>query len=349
MAGKVNRTDVQDYYGKVLKTKADLKTSACCSTESMPPHIREIMAQLDEEILTKFYGCGSPIPPALDGCTVLDLGCGTGRDVFILSKLVGESGRVIGVDMTDEQLEVAHRHRDSMAKKFGFSKSNVEFRKGYIEELDTLGIADESIDVVVSNCVVNLSFDKPKLMREIFRVLKPGGELYFSDVFTSRRIPAELKDDPVLIGECIAGAFYIEDFRRAMAAVGCPDPRIVSTREIAVTDPEVKRKIGLTRLYSQTVRAFKLSSLEDRCEDFGQHATYLGTIPEEPHCFTLDDHHCLETGRAMLVCGNSASMLGETRFAKHFKVEGDRSVHFGLFACAPAMDEQGDCVGGGCC
>ncbi len=349
MTKTVNRTDVQEYYGKILKTKADLKTSACCSAESMPEHIKSILSQLDDEILEKFYGCGSPIPPALEGCTVLDLGCGTGRDAYVLSKLVGESGYVVGVDMTDEQLEVARRHQQSMATKFGYTESNIEFKQGYIEELEQLGIADESVDVVISNCVVNLSFDKPKLMKEIFRVLKPGGELFFSDVFTSRRLPEELKDDTVLIGECIAGAFYTEDFRRAMADVGCPDVHIFSTRKIEVSDPEVKRKIGLTRLYSQTVRAFKLASLEDRCEDYGQHATYLGTIPEEPHCFTLDDHHCLETGRAMLVCGNTAAMLSETRFARHFKVEGDRSVHFGLFECTPAVSSDGTCTGGWCC
>ena len=346
---KVNREDVREYYGRVLKTKADLKTSACCSTESAPPHVRKILAQIEPEILEKFYGCGSPIPSALDGCTVLDLGCGTGRDVFVLSKLVGETGRVIGVDMTDEQLEVANRHKDSMAKTFGFAKSNVEFQKGYIEDLDELGIASDSIDVVVSNCVVNLSFNKSKLLREIFRVLKPGGELYFSDVFTSRRIPEELKEDAVLIGECISGAYYTEDFRRALLSVDCLDYRVVSSREIAVNDPEVKSKIGLTRLTSQTIRAFKLDVLEDRCEDFGQHATYLGTIPEEPHCFSLDDHHCLETGRAMLVCGNTAAMLGETRYARHFRVEGDRSRHFGLFDCSPAVTEDGSCAGGGCC
>jgi len=349
MANEVDRADVRAYYGKILKTKADLKTSACCSTESMPEHIKAILGRIDGEILEKFYGCGSPIPPALDGCTVLDLGCGTGRDVYILSKLVGPQGRVIGVDMTDEQLEMAQRHREAMADKFGYEKSNVEFKKGYIEALDTMGIADESVDVVVSNCVVNLSFDKGRLLQEIFRVLKPGGELYFSDVFTSRRIPAELKEDPVLIGECIAGAFYTEDFRRAMAAAGCPDVRIVSSREILIHDPEVNRKIGLTRLYSQTVRAFKLASLEDRCEDFGQHATYLGTIAEAPHCFNLDDHHCLETGRPMLVCGNTAAMLSETRLSKHFKVVGDRSVHFGLFDCSPAGTPEGDCASGGCC
>lgn len=349
MDGKVDRKDVQDYYGKVLKTKEDLKTSACCSADTHPPHIREIMRQLDEEILSKFYGCGSPIPPALDDCTVLDIGCGTGRDVFVVSKLVGEEGRVIGVDMTDEQLEVANRHRDSMARKFGLAKSNVEFKKGYIEELDELGIESGSVDVVISNCVINLSFDKQKLMSEIFRVLKPGGELYFSDVFSSRRIPAELRDDQVLIGECIAGAYYIEDFRRALAEVGCPDVRMISSREIEIRDPEIKKKIGMTRLYSQTVRAIKLDTLEDRCEDYGQYATYLGTIPEEPHGFTLDDHHFLETGRSMLVCGNTAAMLSETRFAKHFRVEGDHSVHYGLFDCSPAATSDATSEDCGCC
>lgn len=346
---KVSQIDVKEYYGKVLKTNADLKTSACCSTESVPDYIKPILSEIEDEILQKFYGCGSPIPPALQGCTVLDLGCGTGRDVYILSKLVGEKGRVIGVDMTDEQLDVAIKYQDKMAKKFGFTKSNVEFKKGYIEDLDLLDIEDESIDVVVSNCVINLSFDKSKLLKEIFRVLKPGGELFFSDVFASRRIPQELKDDPVLIGECIAGAFYIEDFRRAMAQVGCPDPRILSTREIYITDAEIKRKIGMTRLFSQTVRAFKLNSLEDRCEDYGQHATYLGTIPEEELSFKLDEHHYFETGRTMLVCGNTASMLSETRYAKHFKVVGDRSTHFGLFNSISVVDQNSNNTGGGCC
>jgi arsenite methyltransferase len=349
MSGKVDRKDVQDYYGKVLKTKEDLKTSACCSSEGLPSHIRSIMSQLDDEILSKFYGCGSPIPDALEGCTVLDLGCGTGRDVFVISKLVGEQGRVIGVDMTDEQLEVANRHRDSMAETFGFKQTNVEFKKGYIEQLDELGIADESVDVVVSNCVVNLSFDKQKLLREIFRVLKPGGELYFSDVFTSRRIPEALKDDSVLIGECIAGAYYIEDFRRSMVAAGCPDVRIVASREIAVHDPDIKAKLGLTRLYSQTVRAFKLDSLEDRCEDFGQRATYLGSLPSEPISFCLDSKESFERGRSVAVSGNTALMLSESRFAAHFNVVGDRNTHYGLFdSCPVAVDEEAD-SSEGCC
>ncbi|UOD35696.1 methyltransferase domain-containing protein [Deferribacteraceae bacterium V6Fe1] len=327
----VDRDDIKEYYGKVLKTKYDLKTSACCSTEAVPDYVKSILMELEEEILDKFYGCGSPIPLAVEGATVIDLGCGTGRDAYILSKLVGGSGRVIGIDMTDEQLDVAKKYIDSMTEKFGFKSPNIEFKKGYIEELDKLGIEDNSVDVVISNCVVNLSFDKSKLLKEIFRVLKPGGELYFSDVFASRRIPEELKSDPILIGECIAGAFYIEDFRRAVARLGYPDVRVVSSREIEITNPEIKQKVGMTKLYSQTVRVFKLEDLEDKCEDYGQVATYLGTIVQEPHSFILDDHHIFEKGKPMLVCGNTASMLSQTRYARHFKVFGDRSNHYGLF------------------
>src|SRR5437868_3226329 len=102
---------VKDYYGKVLKSSADLQTSACCLTESLPRHVVEILRDIHPEVKERFYGCGSPIPPALEGATVLDLGSGSGRDCYVLSKLVGARGRVIGLDMTDEQLAVARRHQ----------------------------------------------------------------------------------------------------------------------------------------------------------------------------------------------------------------------------------------------
>ncbi len=109
--------NVKEYYGNILQTTRDLKTNACCSMESLPLYIQKILEKVDSEIINKFYGCGSPIPPALEGCRVLDLGCGTGRDTYIFSKLVGKKGKVIGVDMTDEQLEIAHRHIDSQMRK----------------------------------------------------------------------------------------------------------------------------------------------------------------------------------------------------------------------------------------
>lgn len=340
---------VKEYYGKILTGSHDLQTSACCSTESFPLSHRAILAEIDSEILDKFYGCGSPIPPAIEGCTVLDLGCGTGRDVYLASKLVGPHGFVIGVDMTDEQLAVARKHVDSQTRRFGFSKPNVEFKQGYIEDLAGCGIADNSVDLVISNCVINLSPDKERVFSEIFRVLKPGGELYFSDVFADRRLPDTLKNDPLLYGECLGGALYIEDFRRMLRSLGCMDYRTVSKRTISLDNPEIAAKIGHATFSSITVRAFKLACLEDICEDFGQVAYYNGTISDCPHSFVLDDHHTFFTGKPMLVCGNSTAMVQETRFGKHFTIRGDRSVHFGAFPCGPASAAADPCAGGGCC
>lgn len=341
---------VKDYYGKVLATKADLKTSACCLAESMPPHLAAIARDIHPEVLERFYGCGSPIPPELEGRTVLDLGCGTGRDCFLLSKLVGPRGQVIGVDMTDEQLAVARRHAEHHAAKWGHPRSNVRLLKGYIEDLSALGIEDGSVDVVVSNCVLNLSPEKERVFSEVFRVLKPGGELYFSDVFAGRRVPEPLRRDPVLLGECLGGALYVEDFRRLLAGLGCPDHRVVSRSPLTLSDPEVQRKAGMIDFWSMTVRAFKVA-LEDRCEDYGQVAYYRGTVPESPHAFRLDDHHLFKTGMPVPVCGNTAAMLQDTRLSRHFRVEGDRSTHYGLFDCGPrpAPSTDADASSGACC
>ena len=340
---------VREYYGKTLQTQKDLKTSACCPIDEVPLHIRPLLANLEDEVIERSYGCGSPIPAALEGKTVLDLGCGTGRDVYIASQLVGESGSVIGLDMTDEQLEVAIRLQDPHAKRFGHARSNVRFVKGYLEDLAAAGIEDASIDVVISNCVLNLAPDKRPVLAEIFRVLKPGGELYFSDVFTDRRLPEEVTRDPVLVGECLGGALYTEDFRRMMEEVGVPDFRAVSSGTIELEDPEIIEKAGMAKFLSMTVRAFKLASLEDRCEDYGQVAYYRGTIAHQPHSFVLDDHHEFFTDRPMLVCGNTAAMVGETRFAEHFRIEGDRSTHFGLFDCTPAGANPNGESGAACC
>jgi len=349
---KTTLDTVKKYYGKVLKGTKDLKSNACCSIESFPPAHRAILKEIDDEILDRFYGCGSPIPPDIEGCTVLDLGCGTGRDVYLAAKLVGQKGMVIGLDMTDEQLEIARRHVKSQMKRFGFRKANVDFRQGYIEDLAASGIKDNSVDVVISNCVINLSPDKERVFAEISRVLKPGGELFFSDVFADRRLPASLKEDPVLYGECLGGALYTEDFRRLLRDLGCRDYRIMSSRAITIENPEIEAKIGVTRFTSRTIRAFKLASLEDICEDYGQVAVYNGAIPDFPHSFPLDDHHTFVTGKPMLVCGNTASMVSETRFGRRFTVTGDRSLHFGAFPCgaSPAADATTNpCTGGACC
>lgn len=340
------KQEVQDYYGKTLKTKEDLKSNACCLNGAVPSHIKPLLKLIHEEVQEKFYGCASDIPPLLRGKVVLDLGCGSGRDCYLLSQLVGPEGRVIGVDMTDEQLAVARKHVDYHTKKFNFKKPNVEFHKSHIEDLKEAGIADNSVDVVISNCVINLSPDKESVFSEIFRILRPGGELFFSDVFAERRIPVTLFNDPVLRGECLSGAMYVEDFRRLLRKVGCLDYRILSKNKLTLDDPEIERKIGMIGFYSHTVRAFKCD-FEDVCENFGHVARYKGSIPENPHAFMLDDHHLFKTGMPMPVCGNTAKMLTETRYREHFNVAGDFSTHYGVFDCGGTPEDS--TPSGACC
>ncbi|MBV72104.1 MAG: methyltransferase type 11 [Myxococcales bacterium] len=342
--------DVRTYYGEVLKTKADLQTTACCPTEAIPVHLRSKVALIADEIQTKFYGCGSPIPDVLEGCTVLDLGCGTGRDVYLASQLVGEQGRVIGIDMTPQQLEVARKYQDEHRQRFGHERSNVSFHEGYMEKLDDIGVEDSSVDVAISNCVINLAPDKKAVFREILRVLKPGGELYFSDVFSDRRLSTDMKQDPVLVGECLGGALYVEDFRRMMSDLGIRDYRVIASSPIEPSNPELEERCGNVRFYSMTIRVFNLPQLEDRCEDYGQVAWYLGTIDNKPHRFGLDDHHIFLTGKPMPVCSNTASMLADSRLAPHFRIDGNTDVHFGIFDCGPdAAVQSSDASPGACC
>ncbi len=346
------REQVKEYYSKVtIVDEGEMATHiCCCGEESLPAYIRTILDDIDDEIVTRFYGCGSPLPPALEGCTVLDLGCGTGRDVYLASKLVGDTGKVIGVDMNEDQLDIARKHQDEMAKKFGYATSNVEFKQGYIEDLADIGIEDESIDVVISNCVINLSPAKEEVFKEIWRVLKIGGELYFSDIFADRRVPDEINSDPLLIGECLGGAMYIEDFRRMMTRCGWQDFRYMSSCAANIDNEEIEALIGNISYSSRTIRAFKLpDTVEDICEQYGQTATYKGGIEGSENYFDLDDHHRFFKDLRLDVCGNSCTYVQDTRYGKYFEIFGDRSIHFGSYeGCGNAPSVGGD-GGGSCC
>ena len=341
---------VQDYYGKVLAKSEDLKTNACCATGAPPARILDLLQNVHTDVLDRFYGCGFPVPEALEGATVVDLGCGTGRDVYLISQLVGETGFVHGIDMTTEQLDVANSTLDWHTQRFGFSTPNVAFHQGYIEDLSQ--IADASVDVVVSNCVVNLSPRKDIVMQEIVRILKPGGEFYFSDVFADRRLPDAIAFDPILHSECLGGAMYRPDFISLAKRVGFLDPRVISEAPITIQNAEIEKKVGAARFESVTLRLLKLADVDELCEDYGQVAIYKGTMPIGP-LFRLDDHHVFEAGRPERVCGNTAAMLQQTRFAEHFTIIGDTSVHYGAYPCDPTMaasiylDEEGG--GASCC
>jgi len=346
---------VKDYYGKQLSGTADLKTTACCDVSSVPEWLGPLLAKIHPEVLERYYGCGLVAPPLLAGCRVLDLGSGSGRDVYALAQLAGPAGQVVGVDMTDEQLAVAVRHRQYHADAFGFD--NVRFLQGYIERLDELDLEPGSFDVVVSNCVVNLAPDKDAVLRGVHRLLKPGGEFYFSDVYADRRVPEAVRNDPVLYGECLGGALYWNDFLGLARRAGFNDPRLVEDRPLTVTEPELAPRVRGLRFFSATYRLFKLDGLESDCEDYGQAIVYRGSIPEHAHEFVFDKHHRIEAGRVFPVCGNTWRMLKESRLAPHFDFIGDFLRHFGLFeGCGKAMPftgapsaAAGDEASCGCC
>ena len=343
---------VQDYYGKQLQSTADLKTSACCDASSMPAWLKPLLSNVHDEVMMRYYGCGLVCPPKLQGCQILDLGSGSGRDVYVLAQMAGPTGHVLGVDMTREQLDVATSTLDWHAERFGYA--NVSFKEGFIERLDALGLEDERFDVIVSNCVINLSPDKDAVLREAYRLLKTGGELYFSDIYADRRVPAEMVADPLLYGECLSGALYWNDFLSLAKKHGFADPRLVEDLPIEITDPALKAKCGNVKFYSATYRLFKLPELEPDCEEYGQAVIYHGTVPECPDVFVLDKHHSIETGKVFSVCGNTWRMLHDTRFREHFTFIGDFSRHYGIFeGCGKSLPYDSSTAasnaGGACC
>ena len=330
--------EVKRYYGKELEKSEDLKTNACCTLTAPPKHILDALLDVHDEVQAKYYGCGLTIPLELKGLRILDLGSGSGRDCYIASKLVGEAGSIVGVDMTEEQLEVANRYIDYHTEKFGYSKPNVEFVKGNIEKLDELGFEDESFDLIISNCVLNLVGDKQKVFKDVYRLLKPGGEMYFSDVYADRRIPVSLQSDPILWGECLSGALYWNDFLNFAKKAGFTDPRAVENKIITVENKELEEKIGTLSFYSVTYRLWKLDGLESDCEDYGQAVAYKGTIGGANHDFDLDDHHNFPKGKIMPVCGNTYMMLNHTRYKNHFEFYGNWETHYGIYAgCGGSM------------
>jgi len=320
------RSILRDYYGRHLKSKSDLSQNACCTGETQKRY-KQILDLLPADVKEKHYGCGCPVPQDdLKGLTALDLGSGAGVDAFILSSLVGPTGFVYGIDMTEEQLSIANRAIPFVMDRFRFDRPNVQFNKDFIEVAES--IPDQSIDLIISDCVINLSPRKDLVFKTIQRVLKEGGEFYISDIAADRRVPEKIRNNPQLIAECLGGAEYEHDWFDMMKESGFADPRTVSKIEVQrdlLDEPIV--------FYSMTVRGFKFSEpLDRRCEDYGQVAVYRGSIRDCPARYLFDDHHAFEANRPVPVCRNTARMLSETRLARHFEVSAPIR-HFGLFAC----------------
>jgi arsenite methyltransferase len=212
----------------------------------------------------------------------------------------------------------------------------VRFLHGYIERLDELDLAPASFDVIVSNCVVNLSPDKEAVLRGVQRLLKPGGEFYFSDVYADRRVP-DAVERPGAVWRMPGRRAVLERLPRLARQAGFADPRLVEDRPLAVTDPDLAPRTGNgVNFHSATYRLFKLDGLESDCEDYGQAVVYRGSIAQHAQAFVLDKHHRIEAGRVFPVCGNTFRMLKESRLAPHFDFIGDFSRHYGMFDRAAA-------------
>lgn len=241
------RSEVENRYASAARAQ---EAALCCPVE----YDGKWLEAIPKEVIEKDYGCGDPSKWLKPGETVLDLGSGTGKICFIASQVVGPKGRVIGIDMTDDMLEVARRNAPLVGERIGFS--NTEFRKGRIQDLrldleafeaamaelpkeksaDFLAIhdlandprtkqplvADDSIDVVVSNCVLNLveAEEKPALFRDLFRVLRNGGRAVISDIVSDELVPQHLQDDPTLWSGCISGALTEKGFLDAFEEAG---------------------------------------------------------------------------------------------------------------------------------
>jgi len=337
------REHLRYYYGRHLKKKSDLSQKACC-TEATTERHAAILELIPEAVKERHYGCGCPIPDDdLSGLSVLDLGSGAGVDSFIMAHKVGRNGFVHGIDMTDEQLEIASRYAPEVAERFGYERPNTAFHKDFIEVAGA--IPDNSIDLVISDCVINLSPRKDLVFQTIERVLREGGEFYISDIVADRRVPASIREDPEMIAECLGGAQYEHDWFDQMKACGFHDPRVVERRVV-----QTEAKGEPITFSSLTVRAFKFAEpLDNRCEDYGQVAVYKANSPGSAARFVFDDHHVFEAQRPTAVCRNTARMLAETRLRRYFEVT-PAVRHFGLFPCGPApAAASGDLSSSGIC
>ncbi len=324
---------VRDRYANAAKAQ---EAALCCPVDYNP----EFLKAIPSEVIERDYGCGDPSKYVYPGETVLDLGSGTGKICFIASQVVGPEGKVIGVDMTDDMLEVARRNAPVVSERIGYA--NVEFRKGRIQDLaldlevldaelkkrpitdaasflaaDELAeelrlkrplIASDSIDVVVSNCVLNLVEPgaKPQLFRELFRVLKLGGRAVISDIVADEEVPESLQNDPELWSGCISGALTEEAFLRAFEDAG------FYGIEILKFDIEPWRTVEGFEFRSMTIQAFK--GKQGACFERNQAVIYRGPFKE----VLDDDGHTMQRGLRYAVCDKTYNLYKKSPYAGSF-------------------------------
>jgi radical SAM protein with 4Fe4S-binding SPASM domain len=315
-----SRGSVREFYGHAAE---EPQAELCCPVRPDEADLTHI----PREALERFYGCGSPVTAAAlaRGETMVDLGSGAGIDCFIAAKKVGAEGRVYGIDMTDAMLAVANQCRPKVAAALGWDI--VRFHRGFLEAIP---LPDRTADVVTSNCVINLSPDKPRVFREIWRILKDHGRAVVADVVADREVPPRMRADGQLWGECISGALTEEAFLAALERAGFYG--------LSIVKKTFWREVEGCRFYSVTVRGYKFEK-KAGCTYVGQYAIYLGplkaVIDEEGHLFPR--------GSPVEVCTDTAAKLSQAPYARSFAIVDGPAGHV-------AVDGEACCApGSGCC
>ena len=313
---ELSRGSVREFYGHAAE---EPQAELCCPVRPDEADLTHIPS----EVVERFYGCGSPVTAAAlaPGETMVDLGSGAGIDCFIAAKKVGAEGRVYGIDMTDSMLAVAQECGPKVAEALGWDV--VEFRRGFLEAIP---LEEATADVVTSNCVINLSPDKPKVFREIWRVLKDHGRAVVADIVADREVPPKMRADGQLWGECISGALTEEAFLAALERAGFYG--------VSILQKTFWREVEGCRFYSVTVRGYKFEK-QAGCSYVGQYAIYLGplkaAIDEEGHLFPRGSH--------VEVCTDTAAKLSRAPYAGSFVIvdgpAGHASVDSGDACCTP--------------
>ncbi len=319
------RALVREFYGAAAeKPKAEL----CCPVRPSEDDLRHI----PKDVVDRFYGCGSPVQDASIalGETTLDLGSGAGIDVFISAKYVGKEGKAIGVDMTDAMLGVARENKPIVARNLGYDV--VDFHKGFLEKVP---VADRTVDVVTSNCVVNLSPDKRAVFGEIWRVLKDHGRLVLADIVVDRAVPPHLRVNPQLWGECLTGALTEDELMAELERAGFYGLEILKK--------SFWQKVEGYVFSSVTVRAFKFEK-KTGCVYLGHRAVYQG-----PYKSVSDEEgHLFPRYEEVEVCTDTAAKLTHAPYSATFTVLGPDGQVVAAVDASRFTSEVGAC-GPGCC
>uniref|UniRef100_A0A914E5N0 Arsenite methyltransferase n=1 Tax=Acrobeloides nanus TaxID=290746 RepID=A0A914E5N0_9BILA len=308
--------DVKEYYKNIAKGDKPpfagdcnlpidqyTATSLECPLKApFPEYILEILKEIHPDVLASFYGCGLPIPEALNGCKVLDLGSGAGRDCYILSKLVGKNGHH----------EKAKQYLDYHADKFGYK--NVDFHLGQIEKMDEK-FSPNTFDVIVSNCVICLTNDKPKVFEKVYELLKPGGEMYFSDGYAMKPVPESFRNWDLAYNECFGGALVWDDFVQICRKIGFLGPFIVQSYPYRSTIPELIEATKDLDFVARTVRLFKPDGTKSLLKP---QIAYTGGILGSEEELMFDLEHRFKIKQSVGVSSDVANAITSSRYAQYF-------------------------------